>query len=184
MEHTDWNVPKKPYDLQERLFLFACLIVRLVQYLHTRGPIAKALSYRVLKSGTSAGANYEEADGGSSNRDQVAKRRIVLRELMEPDVDYDPTFIDACSFLKRNRRLRRSNEQTARAAPLPSCPSELMGFVLTAACLRSTGEREKERTFSWRLLTSARLRRRSFVPLPERFDVTADLLPGAAHSEA
>ena len=73
----------KPYDLRERLFLFACVIVRLVQFLHTRGPIAVALSYQVLKSGTSAGANYEEADDGSSARDRLAKRRIVLRELKE-----------------------------------------------------------------------------------------------------
>src|SRR4030095_5056542 len=37
METTDWN-PKKPYDLRERLFEFGCLVIRLVQYLHTRGP--------------------------------------------------------------------------------------------------------------------------------------------------
>ena len=66
-----------------RLFQFACLIVRVVQYLHSRGPIAGALSYQILKSGTSAGANYEEADSGSSDRDKLAKRKIVLRELKE-----------------------------------------------------------------------------------------------------
>jgi four helix bundle protein len=49
---------------------------------HTRAP-ATALSYQVLKSGTSAGANYEEADDGSSDRDSLAKKRIVLRELKE-----------------------------------------------------------------------------------------------------
>ena len=31
-------------DLRERLFGFACLIVRLVRYLHTRGPIGVAFS--------------------------------------------------------------------------------------------------------------------------------------------
>jgi len=36
METTDWN-PKRPYDLRERLFEFGCLVIRLVQYLHTRG---------------------------------------------------------------------------------------------------------------------------------------------------
>jgi hypothetical protein len=61
----DWSFPSKPYDLRERLFQFACVIVRVVQFLHTRGPVAKALSYQVLKSGTSAGSNYEEADDGS-----------------------------------------------------------------------------------------------------------------------
>ena len=83
MEKHDWHVPEKPFDLRERLFLFACLIVRLVQYLHTRGPIAVALSYQIVKSGTSAGANYEEADSGSSDRDKLSKRKIVLRELKE-----------------------------------------------------------------------------------------------------
>jgi four helix bundle protein len=80
---NDWRFLSKPYDLRERLFQFACVVVRLVEYLHTRGPVAKALSYQVLKCGTSAGANYEEADDGSSDRDKLAKRKIVLRELKE-----------------------------------------------------------------------------------------------------
>jgi four helix bundle protein len=79
----DWNLPSKPYDLRERLFQFACVIVRVVEFLHTRGPVAKALSYQVLKAGTSAGSNYEEADDGSSARDKLAKRKICLRELKE-----------------------------------------------------------------------------------------------------
>ena len=83
MADIDWSTGPKPYDLRERLFLFACVITRLVQFLHTQGPIAVALSYQVLKSGTSAGANYEEADDGSSARDKLAKKRIVLRELKE-----------------------------------------------------------------------------------------------------
>ena len=101
MEHEDWNIPKKPYDLRERLFLFACLIVRLVQYLHTRGPVAKALSYQVLKSGTSAGANFEEADDGSSARDKVAKWRIVLRELKE--TKFRLRVLRGCGFLTESQ---------------------------------------------------------------------------------
>ena len=83
METSDWSFKHKPYDLRERLFSFACVITRLAQYLHTRGPVAVALSSQILRSGTSAGANYEEADDGSSPRDKLAKRRIVLRELKE-----------------------------------------------------------------------------------------------------
>jgi len=83
MEQSDWSNSPKPYDLRERLLEFAVLIVRLVQFLHTQGPVARALSYQVLNCGTSAGANYEEADDGSSPRDKRAKRRIALRELKE-----------------------------------------------------------------------------------------------------
>jgi four helix bundle protein len=82
MEPTKWN-PKKPYDLRERLFEFGCLIIRLVQYLHTRGPVAVELSEQILKAGTSAAANYEEADDASGKRDELAKKRIALRELKE-----------------------------------------------------------------------------------------------------
>lgn len=83
MEPRTSLVVEKPYDLRERLFLFACLNVRTTQFLHTKGPVASALSHQLLRSGTSAGANYEEADDGSSPRDALAKKRIVLRELKE-----------------------------------------------------------------------------------------------------
>ena len=83
MQSFNWNPTPKPYDLRQRLFEFACLVVRVVQFLHTRGPVASALSYQLLRCGTSAGANYEEADDGSSGRDSIAKKKIVLRELKE-----------------------------------------------------------------------------------------------------
>ena len=83
MDVSDWTIRDKPYDLRERLFNFACLITRVAALLHTRGPIAVALCAQLLRSGTSAGANYEEADDGSSPGDTRAKRQIVLRELKE-----------------------------------------------------------------------------------------------------
>ncbi len=83
MDVDDWSINDKPYDLRERLFNFACVITRMAQFLHTRGPIAVALCAQLLKSGTSAGANFAEADDGSSPKDVRAKRQIVLRELKE-----------------------------------------------------------------------------------------------------
>ena len=117
MEHSDWTVHEKPYDLRERLFLFACLTVRVVQFLHTRGPIGKALSYQVLKSGTSAGANYEEADDGSSPRDTLAKNMIVLRELKETRF--------------RLRVLRRTDILTEAQDPVINESDELVKIVAT-----------------------------------------------------
>lgn len=73
----------KPYDIRERLLLFACEIVRAVQFLHKQGPVARALSYQLLAAGTSAGANAEEGEAGSSLRDFVAKHRIALKEAKE-----------------------------------------------------------------------------------------------------
>lgn len=73
----------KPYDLRERLFEFACAIVCVVQYLHTKDAVARSLGDQILRAGNSAGANYEEADDGSSSADTRGKRRISLRELKE-----------------------------------------------------------------------------------------------------
>ena len=89
---------RKPYDLRERLFEFACVILRVVQYLHTCGPIGVAVSDQLLRCGTSAGANYEEADDGSSPRDTLAKRRITLRELKE--TRFRLRVLRSCNLLK------------------------------------------------------------------------------------
>ena len=82
MATSRWE-PSKPFDLRKRLFEFGLLTIRVVQFLHTRGPIGIAVSSQILRCGTSAGANYEEADDGSSDRDALAKKRIALRELKE-----------------------------------------------------------------------------------------------------
>ena len=113
----DWRLPNRPYDLRERLFQFACIIVRLVEFLHSRGPVAEALSYQILRCGTSSGANYEEADDGSSDRDTLAKRKIVLRELKETRY--------------RLRVLRKTGYLTADQDPVITESDELVRIVAT-----------------------------------------------------
>ena len=83
MEKHDWLKFTRPYNLRDRLFEFACVVTHLVHYLQTRGPIPRLLSEQILRSGNSAGANWEEADDGSSDADRLAKQRISLRELKE-----------------------------------------------------------------------------------------------------
>jgi four helix bundle protein len=113
----DWRLPNKPYDLRERLFQFACVIVRVVEFLHTRGPVAVALSYQVLKAGTSVGANYEEADDGSSDADKLAKRKICLREIKETRY--------------RLRVLRKSGYLTSAQDPVLKESDELVKILAT-----------------------------------------------------
>ena len=125
MDTDDWTIKSKPYDLRERLFNFACLVVRVTQFLHTRGPIAIALSAQLLRCGTSAGANYEEADDGSSPKDKRAKRRIVLRELKET------------AF--RLRVLRRTEILTPAHDPVINECAELVKIVATL--IRKSGPR-------------------------------------------
>jgi len=83
MEQTKLTPSGKPFDIHERLLLFACDIVKVTQFLHTRGPIGRRLSYQILDAGTSMGSNAEEADGASSHNDLIAKNRIALKEAKE-----------------------------------------------------------------------------------------------------
>jgi four helix bundle protein len=117
MKTSDWSFPNKPYDIRQRLFNFACVITRLVQHLHTCGPIAIALSSQLLDCGTSAVANYEEADDGSSPRDRKSKRQIALRELKETRV--------------RLRVLRTTGILTAAHDPVIQESDELVKIVAT-----------------------------------------------------
>jgi four helix bundle protein len=124
MEKPTWELPGRPYDLRERLFQFACVVVRVVQFLHTRGPVASALSYQLLKCGTSSGANYEEADDGSSRRDSLAKKKISLRELKEARW--------------RLRLLRRAGFMTAQHDPVIQESDELVRIL--SAIIRKDGQ--------------------------------------------
>lgn len=54
--------PKKPYEIRERLFLFACDVIKTAQKLHQRGPIAGALSVQLVNAAMNAAANVKKAD--------------------------------------------------------------------------------------------------------------------------
>ncbi len=71
-----------PRDLDERLLEFAARIVRFVQIL-PNNLIGKRIGDQLLRSGTSVGANYEEAQGAESHNDFVHKLQIALKEIRE-----------------------------------------------------------------------------------------------------
>ncbi len=68
--------------VQTKSFDFAVRIVKMYQWLSETYRI-DALSKQVLRSGTSIGANIEEALGGYSKRDFAAKVGISLKEARE-----------------------------------------------------------------------------------------------------
>jgi four helix bundle protein len=62
---------KRANDLSERLLNYAAGIIKCVTKLR-RTAIGRELSGQLLRSGTSAGANYEEACGAQSRADFCA----------------------------------------------------------------------------------------------------------------
>ena len=69
-------------DIAARLVALAVVVVKLVDALPDT-PAGKHVAGQLLRSGTSPGANYEEARGAESRRDFVHKLGIALKELQE-----------------------------------------------------------------------------------------------------
>lgn len=72
----------KENDLLERTFNFSVNIILFLRMLPYNEEL-KVMRYQLIKSASSVGANYEEAQGASSKRDFNNKIRIVLREARE-----------------------------------------------------------------------------------------------------
>jgi four helix bundle protein len=70
-------------DIKERGFSFACRIVKLYQFLAKRKSGVEVLGRQVLRSGTSIGANLEEATAAQSKADFISKCNIALKEARE-----------------------------------------------------------------------------------------------------
>jgi four helix bundle protein len=83
-------------DIQARAFDFAVQIVRLHQKLARQGSAGRVMSSQLLRSGTSIGANLEEASVGQSRADFIAKCVIALKEARE--THYWLRLIAACQI--------------------------------------------------------------------------------------
>lgn len=99
--------------LQEKSLMFASRIVKLYKYLCKEKHEA-VISKQVIRSGTSIGANINEATYGSSKSDFIAKMHIALKETAETEYwlrsltlsDYlsrseSESLIDDCLEIKR-----------------------------------------------------------------------------------
>lgn len=73
------------YELKitDRAFRFAVRIIRLCQYLEKKDRVSRTLANQLLRSGTSIGANAEEAQAGQSKADFIAKMSISRKESRE-----------------------------------------------------------------------------------------------------
>jgi four helix bundle protein len=70
-------------DIRERAFEFAVRIVKLCKYLEKYSTVSRTLLNQLLDSGTSVGANLEEAKAAQSKADFIHKNAIALKEARE-----------------------------------------------------------------------------------------------------
>ncbi|NVN96254.1 MAG: four helix bundle protein [Bacteroidetes bacterium] len=87
--------------IKEKSYSFAVRIVKLNKYL-IKEHKEYVLSKQILKSGTSVGANIEEANSGQSKKDFIAKLSISLKEAKETHywlrLLFDCEYIDKAIF--------------------------------------------------------------------------------------
>ena len=69
-------------DLQQRLFNFSVKVILLIRAL-PRSKEYQVLDYQLIRSSSSCGANYEEAQGAVSKADFSNKIGITLKEMRE-----------------------------------------------------------------------------------------------------
>jgi four helix bundle protein len=70
-------------DIKERTFEFATRVVKLCRALEESPGVSRTLANQLLRSGTSVGANVEEAHGSHSKPDFIAKMSIANKEARE-----------------------------------------------------------------------------------------------------
>jgi four helix bundle protein len=72
---------KEESIVQQKAFAFAIRIVKLYQFLTKKREFV--LSKQILRSGTSIGANLEEAQGSQTRKDFRSKMTLVYKEARE-----------------------------------------------------------------------------------------------------
>lgn len=70
---------KKTYDIHERIFKFIVDVLKFIEIL-PRNTANLAIINQLTRSVTSMGANDQEADGASSNKEFIHKYGIVKKE--------------------------------------------------------------------------------------------------------
>lgn len=88
-------------DIQERSFRFALRVVKVCHVLDQRPGVGKAIARQLIRSGTSIGANLEEAQASRSRADFIATCAIACREARE--THYWLRLIAAADILSERR---------------------------------------------------------------------------------
>ena len=76
------QLPKNSYDLEERTAKFGEAVIKLCRSF-SQDAVSRPLISQLVRSSTSIGANYMEANGASSRRDFANKIYICKKEAQE-----------------------------------------------------------------------------------------------------
>ena len=79
-----WRMPTAPpSDLRQRVFEFACTVVRFCAGLSRNAGVVRQISWQLARAATSVGANLEEAKAAYSSREFAMKNALCVKEMRE-----------------------------------------------------------------------------------------------------
>ena len=104
LERADEN--SEP-DIRSRTFEFSVQIIELYKFLQNEKK-EYVLGKQLLRSGTSIGANVEEATAAQSKKDFIAKMSIALKEARE--TNYWLRLLKRTGFIKKDDLINESSE--------------------------------------------------------------------------
>lgn len=110
---------KMTLSLPERTFQLALRVIKVYSFLAKRPGAAREIGRQLLRSGTSVGANVEEAQAGQSRADFVSKYGIALKEARE--TCYWLRLLGESGLVARSRLAALLKETTEIARILASC---------------------------------------------------------------
>jgi four helix bundle protein len=73
---------EKVFDLGSRTFIFSKSLITFLQH-QSKNQLINPVAVQLIRSGTSIGANYREADGAESKKDFIHKIKIAKKEAKE-----------------------------------------------------------------------------------------------------
>jgi four helix bundle protein len=115
------------HDICDRSFDFAVRIVKLCETLNSASSVSRTLSDQLLRSGTSIGANIEEAQGGQSKADFISKMSIALKEARE--TQYWLRLLIASNLVPEQKLLPLKQEATELVAILTTIVKNSRGHA-------------------------------------------------------
>ncbi len=94
-------------DIRFRTFEFSVQVIELYKFLQFEKK-EYVLGKQLLRSGTSIGANVEEATAAQSKKDFIAKMNIALKEARE--TNYWLRLLKRTGFIKKDNLINESSE--------------------------------------------------------------------------
>lgn len=121
--------------IQARSFEFTCRIVRLTEAVHRRSFATRLITRQLLASGTSIGANLEEASAAQSKADFISKCGIAAKEARE--TRYWLRLLIACHLI-----------EAKKLSPLVIEAGEIVAIVTTIVKKASASKNRGHSTFN------------------------------------